>query len=42
MPARRKMPSDSILERWIEEGLDDEQIRQRIKKSSTRTWPCHR
>ena len=32
MPARRKMPSDSILEKWVAEGLDHEQIRQRIKE----------
>lgn len=25
------MPSDSILEKWVEEGLDHEQIQQRIK-----------
>ena len=31
MPGRRKMPSDSILEKWVEEGLDHDQIRQRIK-----------
>lgn len=31
MPGRRKMPSDSILEKWVEEGLDHEQIQQRIK-----------
>lgn len=31
MAARRKMPSDSILRRWVEEGLDHEQIRERIK-----------
>jgi len=31
MGARRKMPSDSILEKWVEEGLDHPQIQQRIK-----------
>lgn len=30
MPARRKMPSDSILQKWVDDGLDHEQIRQRI------------
>jgi len=32
MPAKRKMPSDSILERWVEEGLNHEQIQERIRR----------
>lgn len=31
MAGKRKMPSDSILEKWVEEGLDHEQIQQRIR-----------
>lgn len=31
MPAQRKMPSDSTLEKWIAEGLDHKQIRDRIR-----------
>lgn len=32
MPAKRKLPSDSILARWVEEGLDHKQMQQRIKE----------
>lgn len=31
MPARRKLPSDSILEAWLNEGLSHKQIRDRIQ-----------
>lgn len=34
MPAKRKMPSDSVLERWVEEGLDHHQIQDRIKRET--------
>lgn len=34
MPAKRKMPSDSILERWVEEGLDHHQIKDRILRET--------
>ncbi len=34
MPAKRKMPSDSILERWVDEGLDHHQIQERIKRET--------
>jgi hypothetical protein len=34
MPAKRKMPSDSILERWVDEGLDHHQIQDRIKRET--------
>lgn len=30
MPAKRKMPSDSILQGWVEDGLDHHQIQDRI------------
>lgn len=32
MGAQRKLPSDSILKNWVEEGLDHKQIQQRIKE----------
>ena len=32
MPAQRKVPSDSILQKWVEEGLDHKQMQQRIKE----------
>lgn len=30
MPAKRKMPSDSTLEKWLAEGLDHHAIQRRI------------
>lgn len=32
MPAKRKMPSDSTLEKWIAEGLDHKAIQRRIEE----------
>lgn len=32
MGAKRKMPSDAILAKWVEEGLDHKQMQQRIKE----------
>jgi hypothetical protein len=34
MPARRKMPSDSTLEKWLEEGLSHKGIQERIKQQT--------
>lgn len=34
MPAKRKMPSDSILEKWLGEGLTHQQIQRRIKEET--------
>ena len=30
MPAKRKMPSDSTLQKWLDEGLNHEEIQARI------------
>lgn len=34
MPAKRKLPSDSTLEKWLDEGLSHEEIQQRILKET--------
>jgi hypothetical protein len=34
MSAKRKLPSDSTLKKWLDEGLDHEQIRQRAMKET--------
>lgn len=34
MPAQRKMPSDSTLEKWLEEGLSHKQIQKRIEETT--------
>lgn len=31
MPAKRKMPSDSTLEKWLDEGMSHKEIQARIK-----------
>lgn len=34
MPAIRKLPSNSTLQRWVDEGLSHDQIRQRIREET--------
>ena len=34
MPARRKLPSDSTMKKWLEDGLDHEQIRLRSEEET--------